>query len=409
MYKTVITEDPAQYTSVRPKYRELAALVASDTRMHPTDSNTLSLLPDARQKFDVMLEDLRGASESVYIELYRFRLDSIGTTITGILKQKASQGADVRTIVDLGANVKQDRLALLSLNDCGIASHMYYRPMWINDRLLPSTGVHRDHRKIVLIDGKVGYMGGRNIQDKYLDWRDCDIRIAGPAVMDLGKIVAQTQRQMAPQLPELNITARSVRSSVADTVAGMHQFKGKTVQIIPDTPWDKALPVRNCLEWAIANSKRYFYFYNPYSPPPESTLKELKKAAARGVDVRWIIPGNNDVATAKWIGESLYMDLLLAGVKIYEWQGNVLHAKEFISDDYLTIIGSANMDNLSFFLNLEVDALVFDEEVAIQARDLFLEDTGKRCHRITLDEVRRWNFFRKARNWFTRFAIGGVS
>ena len=109
MYKTAVTEDPDTYTSVRREYRELAALLASDTGMPPTDSNTLSVLPEARQKFDLLLDDLRGAEESVYIEHYRVRLDSIGTAVTDILKDKAHSGKDVRLIVDRGASVREDR------------------------------------------------------------------------------------------------------------------------------------------------------------------------------------------------------------------------------------------------------------------------------------------------------------
>ena len=188
----------------------------------------------------------------------------------------------------------------------------------------------------------------------------------------------------------------------------MQAFRGKTVQIIPDSPWEKVLPIRNCYEWAIQHAKDYFYFYNPYTPPPASTLKALKEAVLRGVDVRWIVPANNDVKQAKWLGESLYKELLEAGVKIYEWQGNVLHTKQFISDDYLTAIGSANMDNMSFFLNMEVHALVYDEELAVSARQLFEKETTECCLQISLDEVRDWGTWRRFRNWFTRTFFGRI-
>jgi len=408
MEQTVVTEDPARFTSVSPAYRDLAALITSDTGMPPTDGNTLSLFPEAQQKFDVLLADLRDAKASIYIEHYRFRMDTIGTCVAQILQEKAGAGLDIRVIVDRGASIKEDREKLTKLQDYGITSYLYYRPRFFRDLVWPSKGAHRDHRKIVLVDGQTGYLGGRNIQDKYFGWRDCDIRISGPAVADLGEVFMEAQRQLAPQLPALKITAETVCKAVDDTIPGLQAFRGKTVQIIPDSPWEKVLPIRNCYEWAIQHAKDYFYFYNPYTPPPASTLKALKEAVLRGVDVRWIVPANNDVKQAKWLGESLYKELLEAGVKIYEWQGNVLHTKQFISDDYLTAIGSANMDNMSFFLNMEVHALVYDEELAVSARQLFEKETTECCLQISLDEVRDWGSWRRFRNWFTRTFFGRI-
>lgn len=409
MYKTVVTENPDTYTSVRGDYRELAALLTSDTAMPPTDSNTLSVLPDANEKFALLLDDLRGAEESVYIEHYRVRLDTIGNTVTDILKDKAHTGKDVRLIVDKGASVKEDRVGHIALRNDGIKSYLFYHPLWLQDYIWRSKGAHREHRKIVLVDGQVAYMGGRNIQDKYFSWRDCDIRIAGPAVKDLGKTFLDTQHQVDPDLPPLKISDESARKAVNDTIPGLVQYRQKTVQIVPDSPFDRHLPIRNCFEWAIGHAKRYFYFYTPYTPPPASTLKALKDAARRGVDVEWIVPGTNDVGPAKWMGEALYRELLLAGVKIHEWQGSILHTKQFISDDYLTAIGSANMDNMSFFLNLEVEALIYDEEIALDASRLFREDAAVRCKPVTLEEVRRWSLLRKMRNWIARALVGSIS
>ncbi len=410
MYKTVITEDPAQFTSIHEDYREMAALITTDTGMPPTDSNTLCILPDHQVKWETLIHDLESAEESVYIDDYRFRQDSCGTIIAGILKEKRAKGADVRVIVDKAAHIKEDKVILESFNKDSIDTRLFYKPSWLQDFIWPPKAPHRDHRKIVLIDGQTGYVGGRNIQDKYyLGWRDADMRINGPAVKDLGEAYMNTQRLAAPELPPLKITDESALKAVTDSVPGVDMFRGKTVQIIPESPWDKRLPIRNCFEWAINHAREYFYFYNPYTPPPASTIKALKAAAARGVDVRWIVPANNDVVPAKWIGESLYKELLKAGVRIFEWQDNVLHTKEFISDDQILAIGSANMDNMSFFLNLEVEAVVYDSDVAADARRLYLEETRTRCLEITLDEVRRWNIFRRLRNHIARFAVGSLT
>ena len=398
LHKTVITEDPAQFTSVREDYRELAALVTTDTGMPPTDSNTVSILPDQHQKWEVMKRDLEGARESVYIEQYRFCQDSCGTIVAGILKERSADGADVRVIVDKASTYPKDRKPLREL-----------RRDSIDVRMFKACG-NRDHRKIVLVDGKTGYVGGRNIADKYFrDWRDTDFRLNGLAVRDLGSVYEENQERVAPGLTPVTVTAESSVAAVRDTVPGLVQYHGKTVQIIHDNPWDRKLPVRNSFEWVVLHARRYFYYYSPYSPPPRSVINALKAAAARGVDVRWIVPENSDVLVEKWMGESLYLELLSAGVRIYEWQKTMMHTKQFICDDYITSVGSANVDNLSFFINLEVQALVYDEELARSARDLFLQETLSRCREVTLPEVRRWSIFRILRNCLTRVIGGWIS
>ncbi|MBO4475111.1 MAG: hypothetical protein J5737_00090 [Bacteroidales bacterium] len=410
MHKTVITEDPARFGNVREGYRELTALMTTDTGLPPTDSNTIAIITEHKDKWLVLKNDLESAEESVYIDHYRFRQDSSGTIVRGILREKRARGADVRIILDKSAHLKEDVDSLSLYAADSIDVRLFYRPSFFLDYVWPPKGAHRDHRKIIIVDGKTAYVGGRNIQDKYyLSWRDADLRINGPAVYDLAKVYMENQHRAAPELPELKVTPETARKAVKDTLAGHRQFRGKTVQIVQDSPWDKRLPIRNCFEWAINHANSYFYFYNPYTPPPQSTLKALRNAARRGVDVRWIVPANNDVTPAKWMGESLYRELLKAGVKIYEWQGNVLHTKEFISDDYLVAVGSANMDNMSFFLNLEVDALVYDEEFAVSSRELYISETKDKCLEITLDEVRRWNIFRRMRNWLARVAVGNIT
>ena len=402
MYKTVITQDPQQYTGIREPYRELAALMTTDTGMPPTDSNTVNLLLDAQQKWEVLQRDFKQAVRSICIEEYRFRLDSSGIILSDILKEKRAEGVEVRIISDKGANIRRDRRIMAGFKEDSIDVRFFYFPRSLRDYVWPAKGARRDHRKIVLADG-TGYVGGRNFQDKYFfSWRDADLRLTGPAVRDLGVVYMENQQRVAPELPSVRSMDEAPLPSAPDTIPDLRYFRDKTVQIVPDDPWNDRLPIRNAWEWAITHARSYFYIYNPYSPPPPSILKALKAAAARGVDVRWILPANNDVPPARWMGESLYRKLLKAGVRIYEWQGEMMHAKQFIMDDYLVAVGSANMDNMSFFLNLEVEALVYDEELAVYARDRFLQESETLCREITLEEIKRWNIFRRFRNGLTR-------
>ena len=258
-----------------------------------------------------------------------------------------------------------------------------------------------------MVDGQTAYLGGRNIQDKYyVSWRDADVRITGPAIEHIATVYMENLLRVAPNQPQIKLAEDLQKAAATDSLPNVKQFYDKTVQIVHDSPTDKILPIRNCFEWAINNSKHYFWLYCPYTPPPKSTLKALKDAAKRGVDVRWIMQGVSDVFIEEHIAEYMYKQLLEAGVKIYLWQPSIMHAKQFMSDDYLMAIGSANMDNLSFFLNYEVETIIYDEELTKHAKELYLEDLEKHCREVKIEEIKKWNIFRRFRNWFA-YTFGG--
>ena len=399
-----VTEE-SYYDGVRSDYQELAALMTKDTGMEPITGNTVGLITDQHQKFDLLMDDVKKAEESVYIDHYRFCYDSCGSQISDQLIEKAADGKDVRIIIDRGAHNKEYMAGHAPLVDSQVELYYFRKPVFLLDYLTLPNSTHRDHRKFVILDGTTAYTGGRNIQDRYFEtWRDADIRVTGPVVNDMISAFNENQFRVAPERePVPTKPEEELRSAAAhDSVPGFTQFYDKTMQVIPDSPTDRRLPIRNAFQWSIDHARRYFWFYNPYTPPPAQMIKSLKAAVARGVDVCWIVPANNDVNPEKWMGESMYKDLLKAGVRIFEYQGPVLHVKQFMVDDYLTCIGSSNMDNLSFFLNYEVQTLIFDEEFTEHAREIFEQDIEEHCREITLEEVRHWGFFRKLRNGFVR-------
>lgn len=411
LYKSYIPEvaDSTAYPGVAPEYQQLAALMEKDTGFAPREGNTVTMFPDGTQKWEKLKEDLDYASESIYIDHYRFLADSVGSIVAGVLEDKARDGVDVRVVLDKSANGKEDREELLKMRPSGVKLEYFYKPKMLVDHVWQSKGFNRDHRKILIVDGQTAYLGGRNIQNEYFfEWRDADIRVTGPVVKDITSVFEENQKRVAPEWGPAHVANDLERAARLDNIPEMKQYSDVTVQVVSDSPTDKILPIRNCFEWAIEHSKKYFWFYNPYTPPPASTLQALKDAVARGVDVRWIAPANNDVSLEKGMGESLYKELLEAGVRIYEWQGEVLHAKQFMSDDYLLIIGSSNMDNLSFFLNYEVVTLVYNRDVTRDAATLYLKDLWENCEEMTLEEVQKWKAFRKLRNWIIRTFGGPV-
>ena len=400
--------DTSRYAGVRPEYQELAALMEKDVDMRPTQGNTVTLIADGAENWELLKDEFRKAEKAIYVEPYRFRLDTCGTVLAGILAARAAEGLDVRIILDKSANTQEDRDALKGLRSLGAQVSIFHQPAFFLDHHFPSLATHRDHRKLTLLDGKTALVGSRNIQDKYFfDWHDVDIRITGPVVAELTRAFRRQQRLVAPRAEDPYVAPDLAAAARADTVPGKPQYFDVTMQVVPETPADQKLPIRNGLEWAIRHAKDYFWFYNPYSPPPETTIQALQEAGRRGVDVRWIVPGINDVGPEKGMAESMYDGLLAAGVRIYEWQEHTMHAKEYLSDDYLVILGSANLDNLSLFLNYEMVTILYDERICRRYAEIFLSDLQEHCVEIKPGEVQKWSIFRRMRNWFIRI-LGGA-
>lgn len=410
MHQTIIpeAEDPA-FGIIRPEYRKMAATVAHSTGLNPTQGNQVGIIPVNTDRLHWMLEQLQQARKSIYIDMYRFRVDSGGVLLYGILEEKARAGLDVRIIVDKGANKKEDLDKLKLLQDAGAQVEFFRFPVWVADYILPPIATtHRDHRKIVIIDGEIAYIGGRNLADYYyFVWKDLDACYSGPVVAQLAQVYQENWNRVSPDSPSVSLKPAGDAIGRIPPPESVPYFSGKTIQIIPDSPIDKRLPLRDAFELAVEQARDYFYFQSPYLPPPPSTVQKLKEAALRGVDVRWMVPSKNDIFFQQWMGETLYKGYMTSGIRVFEWQEEMLHNKLYISDDYITCIGSTNVDNLSFFLNYEVSSIIYDEEVTRSTKEQFLKEQ-EQCREITLSEVEGWNAFRLLRNWFFRVLGGPV-
>ena len=410
MHKRVIPEaDNPAFRIIRPEYREMAATIAESTGLLPTQGNQVSIVPVSTDRFQWMLQQLREARKSIYIDMYRFRVDSGGVFLYSILEEKARAGLDVRIILDKGANRASDLKKLKQLQDAGAQVEFFRFPVWVADYILPPIATtHRDHRKLMIIDGEIAYIGGRNLADYYyFVWKDLDACYSGPVVSQLAQVFQENWNRVSPDTPSVSLKPAGSSVREIPPPESLPHYSGITIQIIPDSPIDKRLPLRDAFELAVEQAQDYFYFQSPYLPPPPSTMQKLKEAALRGVDVRWMVPAKNDIFFQQWMGETLYKGYLASGIRIFEWQEGMLHNKMYVSDDYITCIGSTNADNLSFFLNYEVSSIIYDAEVAHGTKERFLEEQ-EHCREIMLKEVEKWNVFRKLRNWLFRIAGGPV-
>lgn len=429
---------------IREEFRPLARLLGAEHYPSVTSGNDIEVITSGQRKFDLLREDILAAKESIHIEYFHFGNDKGSKAIKRLLMQKAREGVKVRFLYENIANFPIAAAYYNDMRKAGVEVVKFTNPrMHVLD--LATKLNYRNHRKIVVIDGKIGYTGGMNINDHYFRlWRDTHMRITGDAVAVLqytfldswltggGTIdKAMTEfypmaKQVAPATEPAEVTSQgslilnNVASTSPETGKGSpatgkissatrendltteqeidfhatHQtLKNKLIQIVPDEP-DLPLPILQLsYEWALQHAKKYIYLQTPYFVPTEPVMDALKTAALCGVDVRLMLPEVADNILMRPANRAYYEEALQAGVRIFLRKGEFIHAKTFVSDDYLSSIGSANLDFRSFAINYEVNSYIYDEQTALMNKGIFMYDL-RQCHELTIEE---WS----ARPWYS--------
>ncbi len=330
-----------------------------------THRNRVEHLRDAEAFYPRLEEAVAAARETVHLVFYIYRGDQAGARLLDALCAKAAEGVEVRLLVDGWGSFGLDPSFLAPLLDAR-ARFAYYLPPRI--RLRSSRLNFRNHRKLVCVDGRVGFVGGINVGNEYLGrdprlgaWRDTMLRIEGPAVAAMEEVFIEDWRIATGE--ELDAAAFPA-TGPGDAL----------VQVLPSDPGDPWQPIRTALFQGIAGSRRRAWLTSPYFVPDESVRTALLAAALRGVDVRILLPGRSDMRLVQAAGRSYYPELLRAGVRIYEYQAGFVHAKTLIVDDSVASVGSANMDIRSFELNHEVNVIVSDTTLVDRMEQEFLRD-----------------------------------
>ncbi|MCG1028902.1 cardiolipin synthase [Virgibacillus halodenitrificans] len=342
-----------------------------------TQDNDVTIYTDGREKFDALLADIKEATDHIHIQYYIIHEDGLGKELVAALTEKAKQGVQVRVLYDY-------------MGSRGISSHFYKelkQAGGLVEVFFPNFHLnYRNHRKLAIMDGKIGYVGGFNVGDEYLGldkkfgyWRDTHLRTEGEVVHALQTrfILDWNQaskhhdiayeKHLFPSLPEAgNVGAQIVSSG-------------------PDTEWQQ---IKNGYVKMVNSAKKYIYLQTPYFIPDESLLDALKIAAMSGVDVRVMIPDKPDHMFVYWATLSHAGELLKAGAKIYVYENGFIHAKTLVVDDTTASVGTANIDPRSFKLNFEVNAFLYDEKTAEQLRDAFEKDIPL-AREITWEEYKK--------------------
>lgn len=326
--------------------------------------NSLEIITSGKRKEELLLRDLAAARKSIHMEYFRFENDASGTEVRDILVKKAKEGVEVRFLMN---NVVARRIPgsfWKPMRDAGVQIVKYTTPRQ-GLRLFLMRLNCQQHRKIVVIDGSIGYTGGMNISDNYFNlWQDTHVRMEGPAVASL----------QASFLDTWISCKGAVDKPLRDYFTLVEPAPGgKTVQIITDQA-DYPLPATQmAYEWVLANAKDYVYFQTPYFVPPTSFLLSLKSAAMRGVDVRVMLSRDVDAPALGPLNRAYYTECLQAGVKIIESDGSFNHSKTMVADDYLSVIGATNLDMRSFITNNEVNTFIYDKEAALAVKKTFMD------------------------------------
>ena len=348
------------------RYRQLMLYNLNACEAVLTDNNDIRIYTDGKEKFKALLWEMEHARSYIHLQYYIFANDRLGNTIKQLLIDKVKEGVTVRVIYDdVGCWHVPNRF-FEEMRNAGIEVRSFLK---VRFPLFTSRVNYRNHRKIVVIDGRVGFVGGMNLAERYMRgfswgiWRDTHIMLEGKAVHGL-----QTAFLLDWYFVDRTLITASRYFPKIDSCGS------SLVQIVTSEPIGPWKEIMQGLTVAITSAKKYFYMQTPYFLPTEPILAAMQTAALSGVDIRLMLPERADNWITHLGSRSYLADVMQAGVKVYFYKKGFLHSKLMVSDDMLSTVGSTNVDFRSFEHNFEVNAFMYDVETALEMKEIFLQD-----------------------------------
>ena len=360
--------------------RQLVTLAWNNAEAPLTDGNEVTALQDGHDCYAALESAITEAQHHVHLAYYTYQPDATGQRFRDLLTRKAREGVEVRLLVDAVGSSALTRRFLAPLRDAG-AEVATFNPV----RLPGLRPVNfRNHRKLVVVDGQVGFTGGINIGDEYLGrgangpWRDTHLRIDGPAVASLQAIFVE----------DWHFATGTALQQPGLFEARRHPDRDQRVQVVgsgPDRDWQT---IQQLYVTAIGQARERVRLSTPYFVPDEVMLAALEVASLRGVEVELLLSRRTDAPLVRAAARSYYDDLLRAGVRIFEYQPGFLHAKQLVVDTCFAAVGSANFDPRSFRLNFEASALIHGGPLPLELATRFDSDLT-RSQEVLLGARRR--------------------
>ncbi|GHT31395.1 cardiolipin synthase [Bacteroidia bacterium] len=365
--KQPLHQNPSQdYCEVPEQYNPLVTLLGHSNQSPLLYGSKINIYTNGHDKFDALFEELEKATHHIHFQYYIFLDDAIGNKVKSILMAKAQAGVMVRVLYDYVGCWNVKKKFFQEMQDAGVEVYPFLKVVF---PVFTSKVNYRNHRKIVVIDGKVGFMGGMNVADRYNEgtswgnWRDTHFKFEGKGVQGL---------QFAFLLDWFVISKQLLNDKVYYPPAKV--YSDNIMQLLTSGPVGQWRTLLQAIIFVIANAKKYIYIQTPYFLPTEGLNQALQAASLGGVDVRLMLPKRSDTKSANIASHSFIDDMVKAGTKIYFYDLGFLHSKCVVSDDAITCIGSANMDFRSFEHNFEITAFVYQPEFALQMKRVFLHD-----------------------------------
>jgi cardiolipin synthase len=377
------------------------AVVESVTENPLTKGNKVTLLADGQAAYAAMLKAIQNAGDHINLETFIIEDDEVGRRFTDLLLQKQAEGVQVNLIYDSVGSFSTPASFFQRLRDGGIQVVEFnpVNPFKAHGHWLLA---HPDHRKILIIDGKVAIAGGINISSVYssrlsgrrkvkgapLPWRDTDVQIEGPAVAEFQKLFLDTWlKQKGPKLSERNY------------FPDLKEEGNALVRVVGSTPGQDNRITFIVYVSAITFAEHSVHLTNAYFIPDDQILDAFTDAARRGVDVKIILPSTSDSLPALYAARYNYSELLKSGVKLFERRNALLHAKTAVIDGVWSTVGSTNMDYWSFLSDDEVNAVILSREFAIEMEKMFAKDLAE-SDQIKWEEWKERPLFPRLREWF---------
>lgn len=374
---------------------ELVSVIESITQDPLIAGNDVQPLIDGPETFESMFEAIKSAQHHIHLETFILEDDEIGRKLSDRLKEKRQAGVKVRIIYDAFGSRNVSEVFIDELTNAGVELYKYHPINPAEDYRIWRSN-NRDHRKILIVDGKIAFTGGINISEVYAEsslsisqsrrttvdvdekgWRDTHVRISGLAVHKLQELFINVWKEHEP-----NAQFESSRYYPAVDPQG-----DKLVRVVASRGGDDEYELYTVLLAAVAHARERIWITQAYFAPNDEFLEALRDAARRGVDVRLLLPGSSDAPLVILASHADYTELLMSGVRIYELTGTTLHAKTAVMDGIWSTIGSANLDYRSFLHNHEVNAEIVDLEFGQKMEKIFLNDL-KHAEEVSLEV---WN------------------
>lgn len=358
---------------------KLIYMLKKNSEADPYVHNKIDVFAEGENIFESIFEAIRNAKNHIHIEFFIFEDDNISNKLRELLIQKSKEGVRVRMIYDYLGSYKLSKNYLRSLRAAGV----YAKPFLpFRLRLRRSKINYRNHRKLIVVDGTIGFTGGINIADRYIigselgKWRDTVVRIEGSGVHGIQKLF----------LIDWYFVERKVITD-EKYFPKPPVFDNNIIQVVPSGPDTDWASIMQGICSAIMAANNYVYIHTPYFMPNELVNGCIQMAALSGTEIRLMIPEKSDALLSDMSTSSYLSGMMEAGVRVFKYKTGMLHSKAIVIDDFVSIVGSTNMDDRSFKHNFEVNAFIYDEKTALQLKELF-EDDMEQCEELNLDN---WN------------------